>query len=442
MNVRQALHVLWLRRWLVVLTIVTALAGATMVGLTLPPRYVSKSRVMLAMFKPDPITGDFQSAKTLPAYVATQAELVRDYRIAGRVVDDLGWTSSPELLAAYDRRNPSDTRDFRRWLAQRIIDNTGVGLAPETNIMEISFASGDPDQAARLADAVRDAYVEQDLAFRREEADTTADWLAKQAERLRGELAAAEKRKSDFERANGIVLQPSGEDSDLFRLESMAGQRPAPSLPDRGVGSGLTIQLQAANAAVANAERVLGANNPQLADLRRQRDALAGAAAKATTAPRQIAAAPVRETYDALTLKVLAQKGKASEAKRLASDVSTLREQYDRTVKRMYDLRQKSQVDESGLKPLGNAPASTKPVSPNWPLLLGGSAGLGLLLGIVAALNAELLGQRVRGSADLAFPDVPLLGVAAGKPAKRRLPLGWLRRLLRPRRARRAATAG
>ena len=412
-----------------------------MVGVMFPPRYVAKSRVMLAMFEPDPITGDFQSAKTLPAYVATQAELVRDYRVAGRVVDDLGWTSSPELLAAYERRDPSDKRDFRRWLAQRIIDNTGVGLAPETNIMEISFSSGDPEQAARLADAVRDAYVAQDLAYRRDEAAETADWLAKQADRLRAERALAEKRKSDFERANGIVLRSNGQDTDLFRLEAMAGQRPPLPMRERDIGSGLSIQLQAANAAVADAERVLGANNPQLAALRRQRDALASAATKAMAAPRQLAVSPVRETYDALTLKVLTQKGKAAEAQRLATDVATLSEQYDRTVTRLNDLRQQSQVDESGLKPLGNAPTESDPVSPNWPFLLLGSAGLGLLLGAVTALNAELLGQRVRGSADLAFPDVPLLGVAAGKPAKRRSPLAWLRRLIRARRATRTAAA-
>jgi uncharacterized protein involved in exopolysaccharide biosynthesis len=439
-NVRQALHILWLRRWLTVLTVVTAMSAATLVGLVFPPRYVAKSRVMLAIFKPDPITGGYQTAKTLPAYVATQADLVRDYRVTGLVVDNLGWTSSPELLAAYDRRDPSDTRDFRRWLAQRIADNTGIGLAPDTNIMEISFSSGDPEQAARLADAVRDAYVQQDLATRRDEAASTADWLTRQAARLRVDLAAAEKRKSDFERANGIVLARNGDDPELYRMENQLRAPPPPPAKQRAQGSSeLAIRLQAADAALAGAERVLGANNPELAALRRQREVLASAAARQQT-ERTTPLAPVRATYDALTLQILARKGKTGEAQQLSSDVATIREQYDATVKRMYDLQQKSQVDESELKPLGNAPVETEPVSPNWPFLLLGSAGLGFLLGCVVSLLAELLGQRVRGTDDLVFPDVPLLGVAAGPPVRRRR-LAWLRRLIVPWRLRRAAAA-
>ena len=32
----------------------------------------------------------------------TQGELIRDYRIAGKVVDDLDWAQNPQLLAAYE----------------------------------------------------------------------------------------------------------------------------------------------------------------------------------------------------------------------------------------------------------------------------------------------------------------------------------------------------
>jgi uncharacterized protein involved in exopolysaccharide biosynthesis len=413
-NVRQALHVLWLRRWLVIVTMVTALAGAVTVGLIVPPRYEATARVMLAMFKPDPVTGEFINGKSMPAYIATEAEMVRDYRVAGRVVDDLGWTSSPELLASYEARDPSDTRDFRRWLAQRVSDNTGVGLTPETNIMEIKVGSSVPEQAARLANAIRDAFIAQDVAERRTDAETTADWITRQVASTGKRLLDASRRQQEFERANGIVLRSDGIDTETLRLQS-ANVLPRPGFPVRGPDSGLVAGLQAANAALASAERELGPNNPDLKSMRTRRDALAAAVAQSGTISR-LPVGPAPESYGAIASKVLARADKVAEAQQLAADVAILRRQYDALTQRLADLTQQSEIEKGGLQSMGDAAIPTKPVSPNWYLILLGSSGLGLLLGCITALMAELLGQRVRSRDDLAFGDVPLLGELSGAP--------------------------
>ena len=53
------------------------------------------------------------------------------------------------------------------------------------------------------------------------------------------------------------------------------------------------------------------------------------------------------------------------------------------------------------------------PAFPNWPLIIFGSLGLGLALGMLAALITELLARRVRSAADLRFGDLPMLGEMA-----------------------------
>ena len=81
------------------------------------------------LVKPDPVTGQVTAAPSFArAYTKTQIELIKDYRVAGQVVEDLGWLQDPNLITQYDMRGPGDDRDFRRWAAQRVIDGTGRPL--------------------------------------------------------------------------------------------------------------------------------------------------------------------------------------------------------------------------------------------------------------------------------------------------------------------------
>ena len=436
MSLVQFFRILWARRGIILATTFVCFASAILVARSFPPRYEASSRVLLDMFKPDPVTGEVIASGFARAYVKTQGELIRDYRIAGKVVDDLGWTSSPELLAAYERRDPSDRRDFRRWLAQRIMDNTDTSLVEASNILEIKFVSNSPEQAARIADAVRQAYVDQALAFRRDDAEGNADWFRKQATRIREELTAAEKRKTDFERANGIVLQDNDQDADATRLAALAGSAPPAGAVVSGGGAVASPQLEAANAAIANAEKVLGPNNPELLAMKRQRDAIAATvSAAARSAPTVTQGPSIASMYSAQQAKVLAQRGKVAEAQRLATDVRVLRDQYAKTSARAAELQQQGQADETGLTLLGNAVTPTSPNFPKWPLIIFGSLGLGFALGLLVSLVIELLGRRVRGVEDLQFRDVPVLGAMTRPSAARgRGLMGLLGRLWPSRR--------
>ena len=391
-----------------------SLFAAIIAGMILPPRYEAHARVMLNVVKPDPVTGEIIASQFARAYVKTQTELIRDYRIAGRVVDILGWSSSPELAERYANRRSDDLRDFRRWMAQIVIDNTNAKLIEGSNILDISYTAPSPQGASAVAEAIRRAYIEQAIAFRREDAGSDAEWFRNQASKLKEQLTAAEQRKNEFERANGIVLDADNVDQDARRLSALAQMPTQPGAPAIAVAPSNPAagQIAQLDAAISTAERTLGPNNPQLQDMRRQRDALASSAVSPViqTGPT---GPSIGAQYNAQLQKVLAQRGKADEARRLSVEVAVLRDQYQKASTRMAELEQQSQSIESGLSLLGASTAPDKPSFPNWPLIIFGSLGLGLLLGILAALLAELLARRVRSAADLKFGDLPVLGEMA-----------------------------
>lgn len=445
MSMIQFFRILWARRWIVVVATLACLLGAAVIGKIFPARFKADSRVMLDIVKPDPVTGEVIASGFARAYVKTQIELIRDDRIAGPVADKIGWTSSPQLAAQYQARDASDTRDFRRWLSDRIIQGTTADLIEGSNILEISYTTSSPLSAAKIADAIRQTYIDQAISFRREDAATNAAWFQKQADRIRDQLAAAQKRKSDFERANGIVLGADNVDEESKKLAALAGASQGAATVTGGApvvtpANPEAAKLGQADAAIANAAKALGPNNPQLQDLRRQRDAIAAAASASrptiTSAPSVRSGPSINAIYGAQMAKVLAQRGKVDEARQLAADVNVLTEQYQKTASRAADLQQQSQSTESGLTPLGSATAPQSPTFPNWPLLIFGSVALGLGLGVLVSIFVELLGRRVRGGEDLRLGEVPLLGVMSA-PVK----AGGLLSRLRLARTRRSAEA-
>jgi capsular polysaccharide biosynthesis protein len=115
--------------------------------------------------------------------------------------------------------------------------------------------------------------------------------------------------------------------------------------------------------------------------------------------------------YGSQVTKVLAQRGKVDEARKLAVDVSVLRDQYQKTLAKAADLDQQAASTDSGLTLLGAATAPQKAIWPRWWLILFGSLALGLAIGTLAALMTELTRPRVRGLEDLDFPDVPVIGI-------------------------------
>lgn len=441
MSLMQFLRILWARRLFVVACVfAAALVGAVTIKV-LPTKYKSESRVLLDLIKPDPVTGEIISSGNMRAYVQTQAELITDYRVTGRVVDQLDWQNSPVYQTAYEQRPSSDKRDFRRWAAQTVADNTKVSLLDNSNILEIQYTSTSAESARRIADAIRQAYVDVTLSFKRDAATRSEAWFTQQAAQLRTRLIAAEDALNKFEKANDVVLTADAKDADETRLAALAATvSPGPTIsaPITPALSPSQSQLAQIDARIAVASKTLGPNNPQMQALERERAAVASAAARelaaARAASRPAAQGPSLESQlSAQQSRVLAKRAKINEAQKMAEDVALLRDQYTKTASRAAEFGQQAVTTESGLTLLGSAVAPSNASFPNIPLIMVGALMGGAALGLFGAVGMEIFRRRVRGIEDMARLDVPMIGMMAREipqPAQRLLPaplrLGWM----------------
>ena len=406
MSLTQFWRILWARKFLVLGITLFCFAGGMVALQVVAPRWKAETDVYLTSLKPDPVTGEVLGPGAR-SYVATQIKLITDYGVAGLAVDKLGWLSDPVLIQQYQRRPQSDTRDFRRWLAQIVTDRTKAEVPDGSNILDITYTSSDPDSAKAGANAVLQAYLDTTVTFRRAEANRNADWYDQQAQKTKADLIAAQTAETNYERENGVVMQNDKIDIDSARLAALAAQSDAATLG--GSGSGLEAQLAETDSELKQASETLGPNHPQLQALRAKRASIAAMMAQDTTARP---ASPGMSRVTAQKALVIANRDKLAHLQILQTEVTVLEDQYNKTVGREAEFRQQAGVADAGLTALGSASVPQSPSFPNRPLIIGGSLALGLVFGIMLALLIELLDRRVRSPEDLtAALGLPVLAV-------------------------------
>jgi uncharacterized protein involved in exopolysaccharide biosynthesis len=441
MSIVQVLRILFARRWIILVTLVTSLVVALATAKSLPERYQASARVVLDVLKPDPVTGQMLSTGGVRSYIKTQTELIQDYRVAGDVVDRAGWLQNPAVVASWQAET-GGVGDMRRWAAQRIIESTSANMVEGSNILRINYESPNPATSKSIVNMLREAYIDASLRFKTDSAGRTADWYREQSSRALKALNAAEVAKSAFERENGIVMGPQNVDAENVKL---SGLQQALMTARASVGSQeyeavkqsmnspvvdqLKVQLASLNDQIEQAGERLGSEHPSYKALVGRRDTLNREIARETAAARASGAAQsgssrrsmaqLEAEYAAQKAVVLGMKDKLNQLSQLQREIDLRRTQYETAAQKTADLRLQANLSESGLVVLGDAVAINRPVFPNWPFIIGAAAGFGLMLGLVIALLTELLARRVRGPEDLAFASKSevLAVIAEAQPA-------------------------
>lgn len=436
MSLAQFLRILMARRFIILGCFVFGVAVAGIVCAVLPTRFPATARVMMDVIKPDPVSGQVISSGFIRGYTKTQIELIQDYRVASDVVDRLKFAANPVMQKEYAASNDG-TEDFTRYWARKIVEHTDAKLLEGSNILEISYWTGNPLIAKRVVTALRDAYIDANLRFRTDAAGRSADWYIDQANKAQQALSVAEGRKSAFERENGIVMAPGGVDSESMKLEGMQSALMAARgsigmsdvTAERDAGNAAPVvqlksQLNTLEDTISQAGQRLGTSHPTYIALVQRRAVLQQQLARETAAARSVGGstsaaakanlARLEADYNAQKAKVLGLRNQLDQLGQLTREVELRQSQYQKAAARAADLRLESDVSETGLVPLGDASVSGTPSFPNKPLFLAVGAVAGIGLGLIAGLITEMIARRVRGPEDLARASkVPVLAVVA-----------------------------
>ncbi|MGY6552434.1 MAG: GumC family protein [Erythrobacter sp.] len=434
--------------WQVLLTRWQWIAGAGAVGLaaalvgTLLATPLYRSTATLELNPPTvPVLSGAGGAEqlTVPAtdskFLATQYGLLTSRDLARRVVERLTVTQ-PEGINAANREAALDAS------AAGLAASIRVFPVPDSRLVNLSFASASPQQAADVVNAYAEAFLESNLERRFKATEQARNFLSERLQAQREQLNNAERQLVDYARANGIIMPTvTGQDggatlnasalSTINAALSSAQQRRI-TAEERFRQGGSITTTQVSTAALRSQKATLEAEYrekstyllpdfPEMVTLREKisavSDAIAQENSSASEALRAEYAAALAEEnslkarVDELSRGVLSEQERSVEYNVLQRELDSTRTLYEALLARYNEIGAVEGIGSPLASIVDRGQVPLFPYSPKVPLNLAIGLMVGLLLGAMLALAYEFLTDKIKSSEDVKNKlRVPYLG--------------------------------
>lgn len=440
---------LWRRKlWIVAAALLGALLAA-LASLMIPPKYVSTAqlfidprdlRVLQNEVSPNAVGNDPTS---ITAYLESQARIIASDSIKRRVIQQEGLDKDPEfggeatrtglaaLIADLLPSSGAPPRDGTLYALAALDKLVSVRRGERTFVIDISVTSRDATKAARIANALATAYLEDQASVRSEAATRATEALTARLEELRNRLRAAEDKAEKYKEANNIVgaggktigeEQLALNNAQLVAVRTRVTEAKAKYDQTRAINSssieaGAVPEAVASNTMTALRAQLgaaLGKEADLLASLGARHPALASAQAQVRDARRQIneelarinraakieydraveAEKQISRRVEELKSQQYAASRASVELRELEREVESSRVVYDAFLRRARETGELSGIDTTNARIISNAipPLEKSGITRRTIVMLGGIGGGGL--GALAVIGLALLGAR------------------------------------------------
>lgn len=457
-------RVLWRRKSTVVGVVALIVLLTAFVAFSLTPQYRAIAEVMLEPQSQRAGEGEIPALGVLrDGEAESQMRVMTSRALLEKVVTAEGLLSDPEfnaaiapaggLLAALGWRAEREREDVaparqRAHTVDALSRNLSVRLLGRSHVMEVAVTSEDSEKAARLANAVVDAYIAGQLAAKRRANEEASHWLDGQVRTLREQVQAAERAVERYRseagliggRESGIHAQQMTElNSELIlararRVEVEARLRRAEELLAEGgadsaaevLDSPLIQSLRQEEAAIQRREAELGTEygdrhprminvRAELADLRGKIELEVRKIVQNLRNEARVAASreqALREALGAQETEAARLKEAEVRLRQLEREAEAERALFNTFLARLKETAVHYEVQRADARIISRAEPASRPASPNIPLILG----LAFLAGLPCAAGLALLvDRRNEGISNLtelqAVDQAPALGM-------------------------------
>jgi polysaccharide biosynthesis transport protein len=462
-SVGQVLVILMRRGWIVLLTLLATMITAVGVLLFVPGRYDAIATASIDPGSVDPVSETTTGVGSIILMQGNIISLVTSERVALDVVRRLNLTSSPLVQENFRDSSSFGRESVEEWMASSLLKNVDPKFNNGTNVLSIKYKSGDPNQAALLANAFLAATIDGSVAMKAAAADQTARWFAPQIEDLRKDVESARAALEAFQTKANMVAPTVGGDSETSQYMAISSELSQatsivtalqsrlrsgstdlsndPTDPDLQILANLKEKLSTAEATIEAIKGTLGPNNPKMvaeqANLSSIRKQIADATEKmqqhlkeriATTQAEIAALAEAQAQAQKKLISVQAQRDRLGELQR---DVAFRVEQLNARERAAEQAKLQSKLTFSDITVLDKAAPPIDPAFPKPIIVIPVGISAGLALGLILALLMESTDRRVRFPLDLEHATpAPFLG-SLDTARRSRSRIGVFRRRLR-----------
>ena len=451
---------LWRRKSLIALTMAVALLLSLGADLVLTPRYRAVSQILIGPVDlrvvEKTVMPPAQTADANVIQVESETRVLTSDRVLLRVVDGEKLATDPEfgaggpslmsgLRARLGLGSQAKTGDAELTALRQLQRSVSAKRSERTYVVDLIVETADRDKSARIANAIAQAYLDEQTASRAEASRRATDSLSSRLSELRERVRNAEEQVERYKRDHNIV-GPTGRLVDEQQLTELNNQlttakaRTAEAnaryeqvlrLQRDGSDSGSTSEAVQSNTIgrlreqyatiarqEANLAAELGPRHPWVIDARAQvRNAQQhiteelGRVAEANRNDYERALAnenSLANSFDGLKRKAMDTSLAFVKLREFEREAEASRAVYESFLVRTREMREQERLDTTNVRILSDA---QPPQDRSWPprrlimllagLILGilGGAGLAYLLELMrehSPLAAQGAGQPVR----------------------------------------------
>jgi succinoglycan biosynthesis transport protein ExoP len=390
------------------------------------------------------------------ANIDSQSLILTSTKLLEKVIADLHLDEDP-VLARGSTSSATIPVTVLGALRQRMV----VRRVESSFVFQITVSHPIASQAARIANGIAAAYFTLDSLDRKNAVRRASTTLLDQSAHLRDDLVKAEAAVEHFKAEAGLVStgetglivsqqlrdlykQISISEANLTRLAArrkelgrlsaaqIAGELPAengatPEAIDSPVIAALRAQYAGIVQNVAQLERTLGNQHPDLANAREQRRAVLQQIQNELTRIAHSSDEEYRRAQEGLDgLRKRAETLVRSQAtsneaeiklRQLESEASAIRSVYDASLGRVKELQQQQQLDTSNSRVISEALEPLRPFGVPKALVLAAGTLFGAVLGLGLAYLLELLSGVLPSVAAIqAMLPVPVVAELSKNP--------------------------
>jgi len=447
------LQILYRRRYIAVSAFLLVFFGVTLYTVTATRIYQASTRILIERDTPNVVS--FQEVLDQGAqtddYYETQYAILRGRGLARRTIEALGLWTHPLLNQQpgfsvrglimtpfnamqrwFEPPRPIEAPGAEETAAQsRVIDrflgNLNVEAVRYSRLVDITYRSADPVMATRIANALGEAYIEQNVEFTSTTTREASDFLTQQLAEQRLKLEASEQALQAYrertdsvsleDRQNVVVqrladLNAAVTRANTARIQKESAYNQVKAALDNPAAidtvplilSNPFVQQQKTELATLQRQRAqlsekLGPNHP---DMIKVGVAIQNAEARIQAEVTQIVSS-MRSDYEAamaeersLTATLNRQKGEAQVLSRtgieygaLQRDADANRQMFESLLKRTQETGISEELKAGNIRVVDQAETPRGPVSPNTfnNLLIALLGGLALAVGLAFAFE-------------------------------------------------------
>ena len=208
-SMRAYWDILSRRRWEVFTVVFAVLTIVAIYTFKMKPVYQATAQLEIDSESPliQSLKDLSENLPTDEAFLETQVKVLQSDNLAWQTIQQLGLGQNPAFYpsAASGSSQGTDHRILRGRLMKEFTNDVSIALVRNTQMVQVSFESIDPDLAARVVNALVGNYKDYDFHKKYDATREASGWMEQQLDELKAKVEKSQEALVAYERTNSIV---------------------------------------------------------------------------------------------------------------------------------------------------------------------------------------------------------------------------------------------